>query len=103
MVCRPKDKGGLSAINLRLQNIAMLLKFLVKFYNGADLPSVHLVWNSYYQTKAPHMIMNKGSFWWRDIIELSDIFRGIAKCTVSSGTSELFWEDLWNDDLRSIK
>lgn len=38
MVCRPKDKGGLSAINLRLQNIAMLLKFLVKFYNGADLP-----------------------------------------------------------------
>lgn len=49
------------------------------------------------------MIMNNGSFWWRDIIELSDIFRGIAKCTVSSGTSELFWEDLWNDDLRSIK
>lgn len=49
------------------------------------------------------MIMNKGSFWWRDIIELSDIFRGIAKYTVSSGTSELFWEDLWNDDLRSIK
>jgi hypothetical protein len=37
-VCTPKEKGGLGVINLRVQNTALLLKHMVKFYNGADLP-----------------------------------------------------------------
>ncbi len=42
-VCRPKEKGGMGVINLALQNIALLLKHLAKFYQGADLPWVKLI------------------------------------------------------------
>jgi len=36
--CRPKDEGGLGIIDIQKQNEALLLKFLDKFYNRADLP-----------------------------------------------------------------
>jgi hypothetical protein len=35
---RPKRKGGLGIVNLRNQNMALLLKFLDKFYNKRDIP-----------------------------------------------------------------
>jgi hypothetical protein len=38
MVCKQKDKGGLGIINLEIQNQALLLKHLDKFYNNADVP-----------------------------------------------------------------
>jgi len=40
MVCKPKNKGGLGVINLMIQNEALLMKFLHKFYNKMDIPSV---------------------------------------------------------------
>jgi hypothetical protein len=40
MVCKPKEKGGLGIINLKLQNAALLLKHLHKFYNNFDTPWV---------------------------------------------------------------
>jgi hypothetical protein len=42
-VMQPKEKGGLGVINLRLQNDALLLKQLHKFYNKADTPWVNLI------------------------------------------------------------
>lgn len=47
-VCKPKMKGGLGVINLSIQNQALLLKFLDKFYNRRKVPWVDLIWNSYY-------------------------------------------------------
>jgi hypothetical protein len=38
LVTRPKRKGGLGVIRLRLQNEALLIKNLHKFYSKADLP-----------------------------------------------------------------
>jgi hypothetical protein len=38
--CRSKADGGLEIINLRNHNSALLMKFLHKFYNKADLPRV---------------------------------------------------------------
>jgi hypothetical protein len=38
MVQKPKGKGGLVIINLRLQNDALLLKQLHKFYNHQGIP-----------------------------------------------------------------
>jgi hypothetical protein len=40
---KPKDKGGLGVINLWLQNDALLLKQLSKFYNKEDIP-----WKSWF-------------------------------------------------------
>ena len=39
---RPKMKGGMRAVNLKIQNEA-LLKHLHKFYNKHDLPWVKLI------------------------------------------------------------
>jgi hypothetical protein len=61
---RPKRKGGLGIINLRNQNMALLLEFLDKFYNKRDIPWVNLIWNSYYANgEIPHASNYKGSFW----------------------------------------
>ncbi len=81
--------GGLGVVNLRVQNASLLMKHLVKVYSGANIPWVNLVANSYLVNKVPHLI-NKGSFWLKDIIALVDVFRGIAICTIRTGTISLF-------------
>jgi hypothetical protein len=62
MVCKPKDKGGLGVLNLKIQNQALLLKFLDKFYNKKDIQWVHLIWQTYYQNSIPHASNMCGSF-----------------------------------------
>jgi hypothetical protein len=62
MVSAPKPKGGLGVINLRLENDALLLKHLHKFYNKEDIPWVHLIWDRYYTNKIPHAAREVGSF-----------------------------------------
>jgi hypothetical protein len=51
----PKDKEDLGVRDLYLQNEALLIKQLDKFYNKRDVPWVHLIWNSYYIGKVPHL------------------------------------------------
>jgi hypothetical protein len=62
MVCKPKNKGGLGILNLELQNKALLLKQLHKFYMKADTPWVKLIW-SLYGNSVPHAKSKRGSFW----------------------------------------
>ena len=38
MVCKPKEEGGLGAIDIKKQNEAMLMKNLDKFFNKHDIP-----------------------------------------------------------------
>ena len=98
LVCRPKRCGGLGVIDLKTQNAALLLKYLFKFYNHEDVPWVELVWDAYYRNKIPHASEAVGSFWWRDVMQLSGIFRGITKVTPGDGSSALFWKDVWFDN-----
>ena len=63
-----------------------------------------MVWNTYYSSgKIPHASKFMGSFWWRDVLKLCDLFRGIASCKVGDGKTVLFWHDLWNDNIRRNK
>jgi hypothetical protein len=64
MVCKPKNKGGLGVLNMKLQNQALLLKYFDKFHNKKDLQWVVLIWSSYYQNSVPHASDSCGSFWW---------------------------------------
>jgi hypothetical protein len=97
LICRPKLKGGLGIVNLKIQNQGLLLKQLYKFYNQLDVPWVKLVWTSYYPHGVPHAADPCGSFWWRDLIQLSDIFRGVTQVKIGDGSTTLFWKDLWNE------
>jgi hypothetical protein len=101
MVCKPKKKGGLGILNLRIQNEGLLLKYLHKFYNKVDTPWVHLLWNTYYTGKVPHTMAPCGSFWWHAVFSLSHIFRGIAVSYVNDGCSTLFWKDKWLSNINS--
>lgn len=59
----PKEKGGLGIKIIRLQNEALLLKHLDKFYNKKDIPWVNLVWHTYYSdSQIPHETVGKSSF-----------------------------------------
>ena len=103
MVQKPKDKGGLGVLNLRLQNYALLLKQLHKFHNKHSTPWVQLIWKKYYAHKVPHAAGALGSFWWRDLLKLCTLYRGIATCTVGDGSFVSFWDDLWSGEILSTK
>ena len=71
MVCKPKRHGWLRVTNLRIQNEALVIKFLHKFYNKKYVPWVHLLWEAYYTKKIPHAPDAIGSFWWCDVLKLT--------------------------------
>src|ERR1041385_2525180 len=95
LVCRPKNKGGLGILNLQLQNQALLMKHLHKFYNKEDVPWVSLVWDSYYHERVPHVTELCGSFWWKDVAKLMATFVAVSQAKVGLGDSVLLWNDFW--------
>jgi hypothetical protein len=99
LVCLPKSEGGLGVINVEVHNDALLLKIFHKFFDRADIPWVHLVWEKHYSNgKLPNHIM-RGSFWWRDILKLLDKFKGISSVKASRGDTCFLWLDLWNNSV----
>ena len=78
LVCRPKHKGGLGVLDLKIQNQGLLLKQLHKFYNHRDIPWVDLVWNTYYDGLVPHASGPCGSFWWKDVMNLVPTYRAVT-------------------------
>jgi hypothetical protein len=85
LVRKPKDKGGLRVINLSVQNDALLLKHLDKFYRKENVQWVKLIWDKYYENSVPHLAREKGSFWWKDILSLNVFYRGVAICDAAKG------------------
>jgi hypothetical protein len=84
--------------------MALLLKFLDKFYNKHNIPWVNLIWNTYYSNgELPQPENEKGSFWWKDLLKLCDTFKGIAKCSVGNGSTVHFWTEVWNGNLLQHK
>lgn len=84
-------------MNLKCQKKALLMKFLHKFFNRLPIPWVTLTWQFYYNTsKVPHLRRPVGSFWWKDVSSLKELFRSIARCQVGDGRSVSFWMDMWD-------
>jgi hypothetical protein len=98
---KPKEKGSLGVINLSLQNDAILLKHLNKFFNKADIQWVNLIWAKYYPDGVPHLRRENGSFWWKDILRLHTQYRGVAICAPNRGDTVSFWNDLIQDTIHS--
>jgi hypothetical protein len=90
LVRKPKDKGGLGVINLSIQNDALLLKQLDKFYFKENIQWVTLIWQKYYSNTIPHQAREKGSFWWKDILRLHTQYRGVAICNRNQGDTISF-------------
>jgi hypothetical protein len=89
MVTKLKLKGSPGIINLRLQNEVLLMKNLHKFFNMHDLSWLNLIWTKYYPNgNVPGHTM-KGSFWWKSILKLLNVYKGISQAEV--GQEKLFF------------
>jgi len=88
----PKDQGGLGIIDIKSQNNALLMKFLDKFYNKAEIPWVHLTWSKLYANTqtSPQARSPVGSFWWKEIINLFENYQSLTVCRPGKGDSILF-------------
>ena len=95
-VCRPKNQGGLGVIDIFVQNKALLLKNLHKFYNRHNIPWVNLIWESYYSNDSLPGNSWMGSFWWKANLKLLDNYKSLARCNIGDGKSAYFWTDLWH-------
>jgi hypothetical protein len=84
LVTKPKCRGGLGVLRLRLQNETLLMKNLDKFFNKAGLPWVKMIWAKYYPNGKVTDDRMKGSFWWKIILKLLPKFKGIAQILLSS-------------------
>lgn len=62
-----------------------------------------MVWNKYYTNRVPHATRELGSFWWKDVLHLNVLYRGIARCQVGDGSTVCFWDDLWTDEVLAHK
>jgi hypothetical protein len=63
-VHKTEEEGGrgLGIINLRKQNMTLLLKFLHKFYNKREIPWIKLIWNTHYGNREIlHATKGRGS------------------------------------------
>jgi hypothetical protein len=87
---------------LRLQNEALLMKNLHKFYSRAYLPWVKLIWIKYYNNGKLLGQVMKGSFWWRSLLKLINSYNGIAHASLESGRSILFSSDMWNGKILKL-
>jgi hypothetical protein len=60
-----------------------------------DIPLVAIGLGKYYPNgKVPSQI-NRGSFWWRGILKLLDLFKGVATVSLQNGRTCQIWHDLW--------
>jgi hypothetical protein len=90
-----KSSGGLGVINLELQNKALLMKNLHKFYNRADTPWVNIIWTNHYSNSLP-LEKLVSSFWWRDILKIQEYYKELARVEIGDGKTTLLWHDNWD-------
>ena len=99
LVCKSKEQGGLGIINLEVQNQALLMKNLDKFYNRKDIPWVNMVWEKHYPNDKLPGTIKKGSFWWRDVLKGLPKFKDMARVQVNIGLTCQFWKDKWETEI----
>lgn len=58
---------------------------------------LHLKSKLYISKSIIYVYLICGSFWWRDVFPLIDIYRGITICLPNAGDTVLLWKDVWNE------
>lgn len=89
MVQKPKALGGLGIIHLRCQNNALQFKYLHNFNNKEPIPWIHLVQEKYYPNGNISLRSNKIYPWWKKIISLNYLSKGIARALPGDGSTIL--------------
>ena len=88
-------------IDLELQNMALLMKNLHKFFNRLDIPWVNIIWANHYHNNAVSTEIPISSFWWKDILKTLHIYKELAQVEVGDGRTTLLWHDKWGNICKS--
>jgi hypothetical protein len=96
-VCKPREVGGLGILNTKLMNIALMLRWIWKFYQGEEglwadlLRAKYLREHDFFSKEVPV----RGSQFWNAIQKIKWHFKLGAKHSVHNGKWTYFWKDWW--------
>jgi hypothetical protein len=96
-VCKPKEFGGLGILNTTNMNIALMLKWIWKLYQGAEglwvdlLKAKYLGERDFFASENP----SKGSQFWTSLQKLKWYFKLDARHHVQSGSKTYFSFNWW--------
>ncbi|KAJ4811538.1 RNA-directed DNA polymerase (reverse transcriptase)-related family protein [Rhynchospora pubera] len=97
-VCLPKTFGGFGLLDLRTQNVALLLRWLWRLYNNPN--SLWSLFARCFYDKRDHNVPplawnSSGSFFWRDLFSFRFFFQLCTRSVIGSGLNTLFWYNDW--------
>lgn len=98
LVCIPKQFGGLGLPDLRLRNIALVLRWWWKCYgepNSLWAVTVCRLRTQRIQVAGPAIWSKRGSYFWIQLIGLRSLFDRATQWVVGTGSSISFWYDRW--------
>ncbi|KAJ4778783.1 RNA-directed DNA polymerase (reverse transcriptase)-related family protein [Rhynchospora pubera] len=97
-VCLPKTCGGLGISDLKIQNTALLLRWLWRLYDSPNSQWSVLANRLYSKRNGsiPPLAWNlEGSFFWKDLLKLRYFFQISTRTILGNGKATLFWYDNW--------
>lgn len=59
------------------------------YFNNKDIPWVSLIWEKHYSNGKLSNNTRKGSFWWRDILKLLEVFKSFSIVQVQNGNAHV--------------
>ncbi|KAJ4749319.1 RNA-directed DNA polymerase (reverse transcriptase)-related family protein [Rhynchospora pubera] len=98
-VCLPKHLGGMGVLNLKILNTSLLLKWLWRLF---VLPNSQ--WSTLTRSMFASRVLTsplswtaRGSFFWKDLLTLRNIFSILTRFDLGSGRETLFWFSNWGN------
>ncbi|KAJ4820751.1 RNA-directed DNA polymerase (reverse transcriptase)-related family protein [Rhynchospora pubera] len=101
-MCLSKAYGGFGLINLKLQNISLLIRWIWWLYKQPASLWTYIAKQLYAKRdhNIPPLAWNaQGSFFWNDIFNLRLYFQLSTKSAVTSGSNTLLWYDNWGGNI----
>jgi hypothetical protein len=96
ILCQPKDQGGLSIIDLEIQNIYLLSKWIVNLLNTEGTWQT-ILRNKYLYSKSLTQVQVKpyDSHFWRGLMKIKELVLSCGSFKIRDETQIRFWEDTW--------
>ncbi|KAJ1691081.1 hypothetical protein LUZ63_015236 [Rhynchospora breviuscula] len=97
-VCLPKVLGGLGLLDLRLQNISLLLRWIWRLYAQPSSMWSTISYQLFAKRNAniPPLGWNRnGSFFWKQLLALRLYFQISTRTELHNGETTLFWFNNW--------
>ncbi|KAJ4769309.1 RNA-directed DNA polymerase (reverse transcriptase)-related family protein [Rhynchospora pubera] len=97
-VCLPKPLGGFGLLDLRLHNIALLLRWWWRLHHDPDTLWSKLARRLFAKrdVNLPPLAWNLcGSFFWKDLLSLRFYFQLSSTSVIGTGLNTLFWYNNW--------